>query len=204
MLAADYDAPARRVLGDYADVDADAARGTPRYRLLLLRRERQPSRAPAAGGLPASPATPTEAKRANATNATSSVPRTRARRRRRRRTASRGERRRSSSPRTRSRRRRRQKIRRRDGSRSRLTQRDSLSAATIVPIVRRSEPRRPGTPPRLVAGGFMAKMEAEWVRLARARRGARRALPPPPRTPRLRRRRRRPRRRGTRTGTRRR
>ena len=74
MLPADYDAPARRVLGDYADVDADAALWdaalsppppsprTPR---------RSPPPPPARRSPPPAPATPTEAKRANATNATS-------------------------------------------------------------------------------------------------------------------------------------
>ena len=74
MLPADYDAPARRVLGDYADVDADAALWdaalsppppsprTPR---------RSPPPPPPRRSPPPAPATPTEAKRANATNATS-------------------------------------------------------------------------------------------------------------------------------------
>ena len=140
-----------------------------------------------------------------------SVPRTRARRRRRRRTASRGERRRSSSPRTRSPKTptTQKKTTPTTVRGRRLTPSETVSRPrAIVPIVRRSEPRRPrDAPPRLCRGrSSWRRWRRSGTRSARATAGSasRRPTPPPPETPRLRRRRRRPRRRGTRTRTRRR
>ena len=171
MLAADYDAPARRVLGDYADVDADAAL----WDAALSPpppspRTPSPSTAPPPPrrSPPPAPATPTEAKRAKATNATSE---------------------RTSNARpeaaattngvsggtapfavaadafaddARKNDARKNDVFADDGSRSPShTERDSLSGASNSTAVRAATP--PGRPPApLSRAEFMAKMEAEW------------------------------------------
>ena len=203
MLAADYDAPARRVLGVTRTWTRTRLCGTPRDRLLLLRRERRRRRRrpppPRRSPHPPAPATPTEAKRANATNATSE--RTSNARPEAAATtngvsggtapfvvaadafADDADDAKNTTPTT---------VRGR-----RLTPNETVSRPrAIVPIVRRSEPRRPWDAPRAsVAGGVHGEdgggVERDW---RGRRRGARRGdwTPPPPETPRLRRRRRRP------------